>query len=75
MAIKQFKNSIGRVAGGLILREHPKATEMIIAEILQMEAGSQEIQVRLLSNLKQRYPKILIPRHLLKDGQTPAGFK
>ena len=40
MAIKQFKNSIGRVAGGLILKEHPKATDMIIAEILQMDAES-----------------------------------
>lgn len=40
-AIKQFKNSVGRVAGGLILKEHQKTTEMTLAEILHMDAESQ----------------------------------
>ena len=39
--LKQFKNSIGRIAGGLILKEHKKETESITAEILHLDAESQ----------------------------------
>ena len=39
-AMKQFKNSIGRAVGGLILKEHQKATELITAEILHMGVES-----------------------------------
>ena len=39
-AMKQFKNSIGRAVGGLILKEHQKETEFITAEILHMGVES-----------------------------------